>query len=180
MPELDGWATLERIRDLSDVPVIMLTARSAELERVRGLTHGADDYIAKPFSPRELVARIRGQLALAGARRRTEELNSFLVRFSDAVRAHPDEREVARIACRILAEHLGCSLSYWTEVDWVLRSGPVDGQCDRLSDGHRLVPWRRQPADGHRRARCVGGSAGCSGQKDWSSGWWRCRRISWR
>ena len=49
MPELDGWQTLERIRDLSDVPVIMLTARGAELERVRGLQAGADDYMVKPF-----------------------------------------------------------------------------------------------------------------------------------
>src|ERR1700750_2541571 len=47
MPELDGWQTLERIRDLSDVPVIMLTARGAELERVRGLQAGADDYMVK-------------------------------------------------------------------------------------------------------------------------------------
>jgi DNA-binding response OmpR family regulator len=66
MPELDGWETLERIRDLSDVPVIMLTARGAELERVRGLQAGADDYMVKPFSPRELVARVRAVLRRAG------------------------------------------------------------------------------------------------------------------
>jgi len=59
MPGLDGWATLERIREVSDVPVLMLTARDAELERVRGLKGGADDYVVKPFGVRELVARIR-------------------------------------------------------------------------------------------------------------------------
>src|SRR5215475_3582841 len=58
MPGLDGWATLERIREVTDVPVLMLTARDTELERVRGLKGGADDYVIKPFGRQELVARI--------------------------------------------------------------------------------------------------------------------------
>jgi DNA-binding response OmpR family regulator len=62
MPELDGWQTLERIRDLSDVPVLMLTARGDELERVRGLQAGADDYVTKPFGRQELVARVQALL----------------------------------------------------------------------------------------------------------------------
>ena len=62
MPELDGWATLERIRDLSDVPVLMLTARAQELEKVRGLKAGADDYVTKPFGRQELVARVEALL----------------------------------------------------------------------------------------------------------------------
>jgi DNA-binding response OmpR family regulator len=66
MPELDGWATLERIRDISDVPVLMLTGRDAELERVRGLQAGADDYVAKPFGRQELVARVQALLRRAG------------------------------------------------------------------------------------------------------------------
>jgi DNA-binding response OmpR family regulator len=65
MPGLDGWATLERIRDLSDVPVIMLTARGSELERVRGLQAGADDYLVKPFGRQELVARVHALLRRA-------------------------------------------------------------------------------------------------------------------
>ena len=65
MPELDGWQTLERIRDLSDVPVMMLTARGAELERVRGLQAGADDYMVKPFGRQELVARAQALLRRA-------------------------------------------------------------------------------------------------------------------
>jgi DNA-binding response OmpR family regulator len=68
MPELDGWATLERIRDLSDVPVLMLTARETELERVRGLQGGADDYVTKPFGHQELVARVAALLRRAGPR----------------------------------------------------------------------------------------------------------------
>ena len=62
MPNLDGWQTLERIRDLSDVPVIMLTARDGELEKVRGLKAGADDYVTKPFGRQELLARVEALL----------------------------------------------------------------------------------------------------------------------
>jgi DNA-binding response OmpR family regulator len=72
MPELDGYATLERIRDLSDVPVMMLTARTQELERVRGLTSGADDYVAKPFGRQELLARVQALLRRAGGATVTE------------------------------------------------------------------------------------------------------------
>src|SRR6266508_1086033 len=73
MPELDGWNVLERIRDMSDVPVIMLTARGDELERVRGLQSGADDYVVKPFGKQEIVARVQALLRRAtrgGARHR--------------------------------------------------------------------------------------------------------------
>src|SRR5215472_18348700 len=59
LPELSGFEVLRRIRAASRVPVIMLTARGEEVDRVVGLEMGADDYLAKPFSPRELVARIR-------------------------------------------------------------------------------------------------------------------------
>ncbi len=65
MPELDGWQMLERIRDMSDVPVLMLTARGDELERVRGLHGGADDYVVKPFGKQELVARVQALLRRA-------------------------------------------------------------------------------------------------------------------
>jgi DNA-binding response OmpR family regulator len=69
MPGMDGWTTLERIRELSDVPVVMLTARSAELEKTRGLRAGADDYVTKPFGRQELLARVEGLLRRAGNRR---------------------------------------------------------------------------------------------------------------
>lgn len=62
MPGLDGWAVLERIRSASDVPVLMLTARTSELEKVRGLRAGADDYVAKPFGRQELLARVEALL----------------------------------------------------------------------------------------------------------------------
>src|SRR3954454_12955963 len=75
MPELDGWGTLERIRDLSDVPVIMLTARSQELEKVRGLSAGADDYVPKPFGRQELLARVQALLRRTGGR--TEVVEAY-------------------------------------------------------------------------------------------------------
>jgi len=62
LPELSGFEVLRRIRAVSRVPVIMLTARGEEVDRVVGLEMGADDYLAKPFSPRELVARVRAVL----------------------------------------------------------------------------------------------------------------------
>lgn len=65
LPKLDGYSVLERLRGESDVPVILLTARAEEVDRVLGLELGADDYIVKPFSPRELVARIRSVLRRA-------------------------------------------------------------------------------------------------------------------
>jgi DNA-binding response OmpR family regulator len=65
MPELDGFETLERLRDLSDVPVILLTARSGEIDKVRGFRAGADDYVVKPFGRQELLARIEALLRRA-------------------------------------------------------------------------------------------------------------------
>ncbi len=62
MPELDGFETLERLRDLSDAPVILLTARSGEIDKVRGFRAGADDYVVKPFGRQELIARIEALL----------------------------------------------------------------------------------------------------------------------
>jgi DNA-binding response OmpR family regulator len=62
LPRLDGRGVLERLRRSSSLPVIVLTARSDELDRVLGLELGADDYVTKPFSPRELVARVRAVL----------------------------------------------------------------------------------------------------------------------
>ena len=59
LPELDGWQVLERIRTMSETPVLMLTALGSERDKIRGLDGGADDYLVKPFSNGELVARVR-------------------------------------------------------------------------------------------------------------------------
>jgi DNA-binding response OmpR family regulator len=62
MPRMDGWTALGRMREASDVPIIMLTARTSETEKVRALRAGADDYLTKPFGTQELVARIEAVL----------------------------------------------------------------------------------------------------------------------
>jgi len=69
MPDMDGFETLKKIRELSSVPVIFLSVKGQELDRVRGLDLGADDYMTKPFSPRELLSRMKAVL------RRTETKN---------------------------------------------------------------------------------------------------------
>ena len=65
LPELTGWEVLRRLRELADVPVIMLTGRDADADVIRGLHEGADDYVTKPFSPQRLVARIEALLRRA-------------------------------------------------------------------------------------------------------------------
>jgi two-component system, OmpR family, catabolic regulation response regulator CreB len=67
LPDMSGFEVCRALRAFSEVPVIFLTARNDEIDRVLGLELGADDYMAKPFSPRELVARVRARLRRAGA-----------------------------------------------------------------------------------------------------------------
>ena len=67
MPRLDGWGTLKQIRKSSTAPVILLTARNEEYDRLLGFELGVDDYIGKPFSPRELIARMKALLKRSGA-----------------------------------------------------------------------------------------------------------------
>jgi DNA-binding response OmpR family regulator len=66
MPYRDGWQTLERIREMSQIPVIMLTARAEEMEVLKGFSLGADDYVTKPFSFAQLAARVNAVLARGG------------------------------------------------------------------------------------------------------------------
>lgn len=62
LPKVDGWEICRQLRKVSDVPILMLTAREEEIDRVLGLSLGADDYVVKPFSPRELVERVKAIL----------------------------------------------------------------------------------------------------------------------
>lgn len=66
LPKMNGWQVLERVRELGDVPVLILTANADELDKVRGLREGADDYVTKPFGRQELIARIEALLRRAG------------------------------------------------------------------------------------------------------------------
>lgn len=67
MPEMDGWEVCRRIRADSELPILMLTARDDDIDKIVGLEMGADDYLTKPFNPRELVARVRAILRRAGS-----------------------------------------------------------------------------------------------------------------
>ena len=66
LPGIDGWEIAEEVRNYFELPILMLTARSDEDDRVKGFEKGADDYLVKPFSPRELVARVRAILKRTG------------------------------------------------------------------------------------------------------------------
>jgi len=77
LPGLDGREVCRRIREVSDLPVIMLTARTTEGDRIDGLDSGADDYVSKPFSPREVMARVRAVLR----RRQTPETGGEILDF---------------------------------------------------------------------------------------------------
>ena len=91
MPDMDGFEVLKIIREISNVPVIMLTAKGEEDDRVRGLELGADDYITKPFSPRELVSRVRAVL------RRTESSSGGshdIIEIDDRLKLDFDRHEI--------------------------------------------------------------------------------------
>jgi two-component system OmpR family response regulator len=90
--ELDGFDVCRRLRAAGDVPIVMLTARDDEVDRVVGLEFGADDYVTKPFSPRELVARVRAILRRAGSPTRVEP---SILEVSDVV-IDTGRREVRR------------------------------------------------------------------------------------
>ncbi len=77
LPELDGWEVCRQIRTTSKVPIIMLTARTEEVDRIVGLELGADDYVVKPFSPRELVARVKAILRRGTSAAEDSEVLSF-------------------------------------------------------------------------------------------------------
>ncbi|OAN47567.1 DNA-binding response regulator [Chloroflexus islandicus] len=96
LPGMDGMEIAARLREHSDVFILMLTARSDEMDRVAGLRVGADDYLTKPFSPRELVARVEAILR----RRRGKPAKSSIMRFTH-VEIDPDTRE-ARAAGQLL------------------------------------------------------------------------------
>lgn len=86
LPEVDGLEVLRQLRQTSDVYVIMLTAKADEADKVIGLGLGADDYVTKPFSPRELVARIKASLRRLSGRQTTKELISTHLRVDEEAR----------------------------------------------------------------------------------------------
>jgi DNA-binding response OmpR family regulator len=138
MPGLDGWETLARIREVSEVPVLMLTAREAELERVRGLRSGADDYVVKPFGSQELAARVQALLRRAApAQRVAPSIYSDSLLTIDfakrAVRFSGRDVSLTRLEFRLLAalvRHPDQVLSpeQLLELVWGDSSGAAPGQ----------------------------------------------------
>jgi two-component system response regulator ResD len=101
MPKKDGWELCEEIRQQSNVPIIMLTARAEERDRILGLTMGADDYVTKPFSPRELVLRV--QIILRRGNQTTIETKepvSEVIKFRD-LEIYPTKRCVLVCGCEV-------------------------------------------------------------------------------
>ncbi len=157
LPGLDGLDVARKLRKESSVPIIMLTARVEETDRLVGLELGADDYVTKPFSPRELVARVRAVLRRAGAER---EVAAPPIIAGDVV-IDVDRRQVT-IAGRtvdlrpmefdllaVLARHPGRAFTRWELLDKVQGSAFVG--YERTIDAHiknlrqRIEPDPRQP-----------------------------------
>jgi DNA-binding response OmpR family regulator len=92
LPNMDGWEICRVLRKASDVPVLMLTAREEEVDRVAGLAMGADDYVVKPFSPRELVERVKAILR----RSRPASPRPSAVLSFDGLELDPDKHKVVR------------------------------------------------------------------------------------
>lgn len=98
LPEIDGWEVCKQIRAKSDLPILMLTARDDDIDKIVGLELGADDYMTKPFNPRELVARVKAILRRTGPARSSDSdtpLQLANLRLDPARRTvHVDDRQV--------------------------------------------------------------------------------------
>ena len=127
MPELDGIKTLLRLRESRNIPVILLSAKSEDADKILGLTAGADDYVTKPFNPSELVARVKSQLrryTQLGAMQKTAaqivirglsldtESKSVTVD-GEAVRLTPLEYKILELLCRHPGKVFSTEEIYW-------------------------------------------------------------------
>lgn len=140
LPDMSGLEACRQLRQFSDVPVIFLTARSDEIDRIVGLEIGADDYVTKPFSPRELVARIRVILrrVAAPAAAAAPAGADFVLRVAEArVLFRGQALELTRyeyLLLKTLIEHPGHVLSRAQLMDRVWRDAP--DTLDRTVDAH--------------------------------------------
>lgn len=94
LPGIDGWEVCRRVRARSDLPIIMLTARDDDVDKIVGLELGADDYLTKPFNPRELVARVRAILRRVGSGQETAAWQGMARRTLADVTIDPARHEV--------------------------------------------------------------------------------------
>ena len=167
LPELDGLAVMQRVRQRSDVPIVMLTARGATADRVYGFNEGADDYVAKPFSPAELVVRIKAVLRRSSGGREpargTRTLGDLVIDLDLVeVRRHGQLVPLTPAEFRLLAalvEAGGRVLTRQALLDALYWPGQGDS-VERTVDVHigRLRKKLDEPAVNPRYISCVRGS----------------------
>jgi two-component system KDP operon response regulator KdpE len=129
MPRADGFALIERVRASSSTPILVLSVRGGEVDKVRALDLGADDYVVKPFSTPELLARVRAQLRRAGPAARTPMEFPDLVIDSDKRRVVQNGRDVKLTPTEmsildLLARHAGRPVSFDEIVQTVWKGSP--------------------------------------------------------
>ncbi|MGK5076803.1 two-component system response regulator CreB [Janthinobacterium sp. HLX7-2] len=130
LPDMSGLETCRRLRQFSDVPVIFLTARSDEIDRIVGLEIGADDYVTKPFSPRELVARIRVILRRAGTAQAPREAGMSIAADAATVAPAPLRFELRALEARVLFHGQPLAL---TRYEYLLLKTLLEHPCHVLS-----------------------------------------------
>ncbi len=148
LPDMDGWGVLERIRDMSHVPILMLTARGLETEKIRGLQSGADDYVTKPFSNAEVVARVQALLRRSPVSLEESDVfddgRLFMDYLKRIVRVDGEEVPLSALEYRLLAtltRHAGNVLS------------PEQLLSHAWNDPHAIGPDRVKFAVGRLRRR---------------------------
>ena len=159
LPDMSGLEVCRRLRQLSEVPVIFLTARSDEIDRIVGLEIGADDYVTKPFSPRELVARIRVILRRAGAGAAPAPARFELRALEAKVLFHGQPLDLTRyeyLLLKTLLEHPGHVLSRAQLMARVWSGAPdtlertVDAHVKSLRAKLRAIDAQADPIQTHR------------------------------
>jgi DNA-binding response OmpR family regulator len=159
LPDMDGEAVLREVRCRSEVPILVLSARGRIDERVRGLNLGADDYLPKPFSPIELVARVKALLRRTGGKSATRELWAFddgrleidAVRHEVRIGGRPREVTPTEFDLLLFLARQPGRVSSRSEIAYELRGHDFDGD-ERLVDVHvRNVRRRIEPDPAHPR-----------------------------
>ena len=130
MPDTDGFAVCRKVRETSRVPIVMLTARGGVLDRIVGLEMGADDYLPKPFEPRELVARLQAVLRRAAHRGGAE-----------VVRAGPLEVDLGARTVRLAGRPLDLTAAEFALLGLFVRSRRTVLGRDRILEATRGLDW---------------------------------------
>jgi len=161
LPDLDGLEVCRQLREEGDTPIMLLTARSGDSDKVVGLDVGADDYVVKPFSPRELMARVRAQLRRHRPSQAAEPIlaTEGLVVDPDAMRVELDGREIMLTATefRIVHALMSRPMRVFTRDDLIAAIHGVHdpGIIDRTIDVH-LGRLRHKLGDRASEPRLIG------------------------